>query len=496
MGLIAFLRDYGWIILIALDYGARIALAVRVILRRTPVPDTLAWLVLLLTVPLFSLLLYALIGENRLGSRRARRFELITRTIETKAAALWKHRHVEWQGDHDPMADMARLLTRLSGMPALAGNHLELIGESQHFLDQLIADIDGAKRHVHLLFYIWEHDQKGRLVAEAVVRARARNVECRVLVDSVGSSSLLGSEVRGMMTRAGASVVEALPASALRALFARVDLRNHRKIAVIDGTIAYCGSQNITEENFRKRTGSRAGPWIDATVRVQGPAVHALQTTFLRDYALDSPPGALPPMDEVPQRLQDVLPELSPQGDSVVHVIPSGPGPRPDAIHQAFLAMLYKARQRIVMTTPYFVPDEATKGALINAALRGVDVTCIVPRVSDSILVAAASRSHYLDLLEAGVRLYEHRTGLLHAKVANIDETLSVIGSANFDMRSFWLNFEVTLFVYDHRFSDQLRYLQRAYLQDAEPVSLALWKQRPAWRRFLDNSAQLLGPLL
>jgi cardiolipin synthase len=185
-------------------------------------------------------------------------------------------------------------------------------------------------------------------------------------------------------------------------------------------------------------------------------------------------------------------------GDSAVHVIPSGPGPRPDAIHQAFLATLHGAHEEIMMTTPYFVPDEATKGALINAALRGVEVTIVVPEQSDSKLVSAAARSHFEDLMEAGVKIHLHRPkhGMLHAKAATVDRELAVIGSANFDMRSFWLNFEATLFVYDDDFAGELRWLQTSYLTESVPIKLASWKRRPRLRRFWENCAQLAGPLL
>lgn len=490
-----------------LDLVARLTLIARVIIRRTPVPDTLAWIVLLALVPFFSVFLYGLIGERRLGARRARRFESITQDIEHRAVEFWHREHLDWKGEDSPDADanvpastrldhagMVRLLTNLASMPALIGNHLDLIGDSEQFLSRLIEDIDGATSHVHLLFYIWEDDEIGRRLADAVIRASNRGVTCRVLVDAVGSKSLVGGRTWERMLAAKIKAVEALPANPIRALFYRVDLRNHRKIAVIDGKIAYVGSQNITEENFRKRKGSNAGPWIDASVRMRGPAVQALQATFLRDWVLDSEERL---QNETRYFLQSGEGEPTPRvGASIVQAIPSGPGPRPDAIHQGFLKMLYAAREEIIITTPYFVPDEATKGALINAALRGIDVTIIVPEVSDSRLVAAASRAHFEDLMDAGIKIRLHHKGLLHSKAAVVDRTLAVIGSANFDQRSFWLNFEITLFVYDTDFASLLRFLQMQYHGESREINPRAWRQRPLWKRFRDNSAQLLGPLL
>ncbi len=490
---------WAWISLVffVLDFALRVALAIRVISKRTPVPDTLSWLILLLFAPIISWILYALLGERRLGTRRVARFERNTRDLELQAVRLWAHQHLDWcdiSGRHIPLS---RLLTNMSGMPALAGNKLELIADSNAYINSVIADIDAATKHVHLLYYIWEPDNAGTRLADAVIRAKQRGVACRVLVDSVGSRALMRSELIPRMRAAGVMVVECLPASLLRTLFARIDLRNHRKIAVIDGHLAYCGSQNITDENFRPRriarlgkSGSGPGPWIDASVRVNGPAAQALQSTFMRDWLHDS--------EEHMTDISSFLCDPQRLGESAVHVIPSGPGPRPDAIHQAFLAMLHGAQEEIIITTPYFVPDEASKGALINAALRGVDVTIVVPQRSDSKLVGAAARSHFDDLMEAGVKIFEHRPkhGLLHAKAATIDRELAVIGSANFDMRSFWLNFEATLFIYDDDFAGQLRWLQSSYISESSPIKLATWKRRPALSRFWDNCAQLAGPLL
>lgn len=483
--------------LIALDLFVRVALAVRVIAKRTPVPDTLSWLILLLFAPFISWVLYLLIGERRLGTRRAARFERNTRDLELQAVRLWAHQHLDWCDVSGSNIPLSRLLTTMSGMPALAGNKLELIADAKAYIDSIIADIDAASKHVHLLYYIWEPDDAGTRLVDAVIRAAQRGVACRVLVDSVGSRAFLKSPQPQRLRAANVHVVECLPASLLRTLFARIDLRNHRKIAVIDGQIAYCGSQNITDENFRPRkltrigtSGAGPGPWIDASVRVHGPAAQALQSTFMRDWLHDS--------DEHITDIAGFLCEPQRMGESAVHVIPSGPGPRPDAIHQAFLATLHGAREEIIMTTPYFVPDEATKGALVNAALRGVDVTIVVPEVSDNRLVSAAARSHFEDLLDAGIKIFRHRPkhGMLHAKCLTVDRDLAVIGSANFDMRSFWLNFEATLFIYDDDFAGQLRWLQTSYMEESVQLRLDSWKRRPRRQRFWDNVAQLAGPLL
>jgi cardiolipin synthase len=476
------------LVLFIADNLVRIALVVRVIMRRLPVSVAMSWILVLLFLPIIGPLLYLLIGENRLGSRRVLTFERRTRDIEEEAILRWRQKHLDWTADEETYGVLARLSTALGGMPPLRGNALELMDDANLVLDRLRSDIEASQHHCHLLYYIWMPKGRGAEIGEAMIRAASRGVQCRVLVDAVGAKAFLRSDLCAKMRAGGVRIVAALPVNPLRLLFARIDLRNHRKIAVIDGNIAYCGSQNLTDETFTSTKLRVVGPWIDTTVRMTGPAVQALQTVFLRDWAADS--------DERFGTEAQYFPAPRKTGSSIVHVVPSGPGPRPDAIHQALLTMLFSAKEEILMITPYFVPDEATKAALINAAQRGVSVMLVLPNVLDAPLVAAASRSHYDELLSAGVRILHHPEGLLHAKTSTIDRKLAVVSSANLDMRSFWLNFEITLFIYDDDFASLLRFQQMKYVGESEEIDPLAWQKRPAIQRFVDNTAQLFGPLL
>jgi cardiolipin synthase len=475
--------------LVVLDIALRVVLAVRVILRRLQVPTALAWLVVLFFLPFVSPFLYLLVGENRLGSRRARVLEAAGREQHQMTADLWRLAAVH-PGEADQLAGcISRLCTSVSGYPPMPSNTLRLMDDATEVLRSIEADIDAAKHHCHLLYYIWQPEEGGLRVAEALMRAVKRGVKCRVLVDAVGSKAFLASDLFDRMKQAGVRVEAALPANPIRMLFARIDLRNHRKITVVDGRVAYCGSQNLTDESFRASRNRRVGPWIDGTVRIEGHAVHPLQAIFLQDWFCESDEELMDPGQFFPE------PDGR-GGTSIVHVVPSGPGPQPATIHHALLAMIHGAREEIVMTTPYFVPDEPMKAALLNAALRGVSVTLVVPDMLDARVVAAASRSHYEDLLEAGVTILHHEGGLLHAKTATIDRTLALVTSANLDIRSFWLNFEVSMFVYDDDFAGMLRFLQTKYVGESRQIHLDEWRRRPIWRRLVDNTAQLFGPLL
>jgi cardiolipin synthase len=272
-------------------------------------------------------------------------------------------------------------------------------------------------------------------------------------------------------------------------LFVRFDLRLHRKIVVIDGEIAYAGSFNMADPVLFKRDAD-VGQWVDAMARVRGPAVEGLAVTFLEDWELDTGEGV-----DALRETSDVrrLPEV---GHSVVQVIPSGPTVESDAIKAIFLMGMYTARRELVLTTPYFVPDESILTALMSAAYRGVQVTLVVPARVDSRLVRLASQSHQGQLLEAGVRVMLFQGGLLHTKSVTIDGQLSLFGSLNLDPRSLYLNYEITLAVYDAAFTNSLRELQQTYIDKSKPMDLVDWQSRSKPRQLAENVARLLSPLL
>jgi cardiolipin synthase len=322
-----------------------------------------------------------------------------------------------------------------------------------------------------------------------LIRAETRGVRCRVLLDSVGSGAFLRSRLARRMRDNGIDVVEALPVGLVRSLFVRVDLRLHRKIVVIDGSIAFTGSLNLVDPQFFKQ-GSGVGEWVDAMVRVTGPAAKLLEMVFVWDWLIETGEtieGA------IPANAGD-LPASA--GQAVTQVLPSGPGYRTGTIQQLLLTAMYSAQRELIMTTPYFVPDEAFIGALQAAAQRGVEVTLIVPYRIDSILVRYASRAYNDDLLRAGVRILRFRGGLLHTKSVVVDGETTLFGTVNLDLRSLRLNFEVTMIAYDASFGREVRDLQLRYAEQSEPMDLKRWRQRGRVGRFFENTAQLMSPLL
>jgi len=470
---------------IAAEWLIRVVMTV-VILRRRMMPVLgLAWLVLIFAVPVVGLVVYLLLGTRHLGERRARIHRQIVNEARTGARMANVRTHTAWPMIEPQQRNMILQAERISGNPIVGGNDFELIAEADDKVERLVADIDAARHHVHLVYYIFRPDAVGERVIAALKRAARRGVTCRVLLDAAGSRSMF--KRRGpaqAMREAGVQVIPALPVALLRRKLARLDLRNHRKIVIVDGQIGYMGSHNIVIETYGHKW---AGKWVDLSVRGTGPVVAQMQMAFVEDWYF-----------ETDEHLtgEAFFPDLSPTGETVAQAVPTGPSHEAETFRRVVIAALNAAQHQIIMTTPYFVPDEPTMLSLSMAADRGVDVRIVVPARSDHPLVAAAGRSYYEPLLESGISLYRYRSGMLHAKTITVDHSFALLGSANLDIRSFYLNFEINLLLYGSQITDYLRFAQHRYISESQRVDLADWRRRPMTKQCLDNAAALLSPLL
>jgi cardiolipin synthase len=471
------------------DLLIRIGFSIRVIMRRKSVGVSLAWLTMILLLPFVGALAYLVVGELWLGNRRAEWARTIHGPYEQWLADLNRRSCVAWSELGAECEPLSRLIGAVVGIPAMPGNRLELLSSADTVFRRLTDDIDAAQQSCHLEFYIWNLGGMADDVAEALLRAASRGVECRVLVDAVGSRRFLRSALAERMRQGGVAVQAALPGGLLRSLFVRFDLRLHRKIVVIDGQVAYTGSLNLVDPRYFKQEAG-VGQWVDAMVRIEGPAVEGLAATFVEDWELETGEGI-----EKLAKAGAIRPQPE-RGTAVVQVVPSGPLVQDESIEQILLMAIYAARRELVLTTPYFVPDEAMLTALSSAAQRGVAVTVVVPKNVDSRLVRLASRAHAGDLVAAGVQVVYFCDGLLHTKSITVDGEFGLFGSLNLDPRSLYLNFEITLAIFDRTFIADLRRLQQSYIDRSEPMDLAAWQARSRLERLAENSARLLGPLL
>ena len=459
-----------------------LAVMARILLRPNRDPASrIAWLVVVGAVPLAGIVAYLLFGEVNIGRWRLSRMRDIQLKLPKESAPAIEATIPE------RYRNLFELGRSISGFQAVGGNTARLMPDSNATIDAMVADIDAAQDHVHLLFYIWLADNNGRKIIDALMRAAGRGVTCRAMADDLGSRVLIRSEHWQAMRRAGVKVASGLPVGnpVLRPFIGRIDLRNHRKIVVIDDRITYCGSQNCADPEFLVK--ARYAPWVDAVVRFEGPIARQNQMLFASDW-----------MSSVDEDLGEMLnrPVPAAQSDAMpAQVIGTGPTVRYSAMREVFASLMFGAQREIIITTPYYVPDEALQGALIATAYRGVDTTIIFPARNDSRIVSAASRSYYADLLAAGVKIHEFTGGLLHTKSLTVDGEIMLIGSANMDRRSLDLNYENNILVHDAGLTAAMRIRQHEYLAGSVPVTA---KQVAAWsmpRRLWNNAIATLGPL-
>lgn len=466
-------------------------ISLRVIMRRPNTGVALAWLFVVGTFPLVGAACYLLLGERRISRSRVRRIaarqadyqKLVRRGIDSG------HMEVLWGGHPVEAEGMNRLGSNMVGFPTVTGSRGELFSDTDKTLDALARDVDSAKHSVLMQFYIWNEGGRADDVLEALIRAAQRGVSCRVLVDTIGARPWWKSSQPGRLREAGVELRKALPVGLLRSIVDRTDLRNHRKIVVIDGEVAWTGSMNLVDPKFFKQD-ANVGEWVDAMVRIEGSAVGPLALTIIGDWLLESGES----MDDVIGNAR--LPASRPSGGSDIQVVPSGPGETDDGLVQMLIATVNSAKEELVLTTPYFVPDESLLRALRGAAARGVEIHLVLPEKVDSLLTRYASRSYYDELMEVGIQIHLYRKDLLHTKSVVADRQITMFGTVNLDMRSIWINYEVALFVYGQEFGETIRELQQSYIEDSDRLAEAEWAKRSGVQQFFENALRLTSPIL
>lgn len=460
---------------------------IRVVFKPRPVGVSLAWLMIIYIIPVLGVMAYFLIGELNLGRTRGERAKAMFTPYEEWFAQVHHCQHHQPNSISHRISAIHNLCSNRVGIPALSGDTLSLLNTPSEILTAIVRDIEKAEHEINMEFYIWHHGGLADSVASALIKAAKRGVTVNVLLDSAGSIDFFKSHWPKLLKDSGVNIVEALSVSPFRMFFRRLDLRLHRKIVVIDNIVAYTGSMNLVDPKFFKQN-SGVGQWVDVMVRLTGPNVAVLNTIHAWDWEVETGIRELP-----------TLPECQVSVDPFNHttqVVPSGPGMPDDIIQQVLITAINQARTSITITTPYFVPSEILLHTLRTTAHRGVEVKLILPKKNDSLMVNWASKSFFETLLKAGVHIYEFNGGLLHTKSVVIDDSYCIIGTVNLDMRSFWLNFEVSLIVDDPEFTKQLAWVLNGYLEQSTPIELAAWQQRNLPHRFTERFFSMFSPLL
>lgn len=475
-------------ILIVIDLIVRVTAIIVVPRNRRPTAG-MAWLLTIFFLPYIGVLFFLLIGNPKLPRHRRRKQEEVDRYIRDSTHG------VERVSDSDEwptwFEGVVRLNRNLGSMPLIGSNSASLIGDYQGSLDAMTAAVHDAKRYVHVEFYILALDTTTAPFFDALGDAVARGVDVRVLLDHVASFRVKGyRKTLKRMTAMGVRWQLMLPVQPLKGKYQRPDLRNHRKILVVDGEVGFMGSQNVIDRSYNKRSNIRRGlKWKELVTRVEGPIVAGLDAIFATDWYLET--------GEEPERdLAVLLDQPGEAQDLDCQVVPSGPGFPNENNLKLFLALLYAAEERIIITSPYFVPDEAMLRAISGATQRGIHVELFVSEIGDQALVYHAQRSYYEALLRGGVKIYMYKAPyILHSKHFTIDDDVAVIGSSNMDIRSFELNMEVSLLVRGASFVREMRAVEDGYRRDSRELTLDDWMQQPLRSTVLDNLARLTSAL-
>jgi cardiolipin synthase len=454
--------------------------AIGIILQKRPPLSTLLWILLLAMLPYAGYVVYYFFGPQLLKRRRLKR--LRSRLMVAGQAELALLR----ESAHDVPPAMGQLVTlgrTTSGAPLSSATKLELLVDGAQTYEAFFAAIDAARSHIHVEFYIYEPDRIGTAMRDRLIARAREGIQVRFLVDALGSARL-GRKFLAPLRQAGVKVCFFHDVKIGRRFRPVTNYRNHRKILVCDGTLGFIGGINVTDEEDER---TRADAYHDVHLRIEGGAVRWLQMTFLEDWAYST--GERIPAEDIDALLPDMQP-----GPHFMQILSSGPDDPRESIHRMQVAAISAACRRVWLTTAYFVPSEAALMSLTTAAMRGIDVRLLVPVRSDSLILTAAARSYFDELIDAGVKVWEYRDRMLHSKTLVVDDEYSFVGTANFDNRSFDLNFEVTALIYGAEMSKTLARRFEADLRHADRVP----KDRPARlsRRLGDATARLFSPVL
>ncbi|MHB1170968.1 MAG: cardiolipin synthase [Lacisediminihabitans sp.] len=466
-----------------IDLTIRVIAIIVIPQNRKPQTAT-AWLLAIFFLPYVGIILFLLIGSTRLPKwRRDKQREINQYILETTDGIDLVSRNRPVPSWFEPIVELNRTL---GSMPLVGGNTAGLLTDYAQSLQAMTDAVRAASRYVHAEFYILAFDPTTAPFFDALEAAVTRGITVRVLLDHVASRRSPGYRrtIRRLRT-AGVQWQLMLPVQPLRGRYQRPDLRNHRKLLVVDGHVAFTGSQNLIDAGYNKAGNKRRGlQWKDLMVRFEGPVVAGVNALFVTDWYSET--------NELLLRESETMRQGTLSSALDAQVVPSGPGFELENNLRLFNALLYSAQERVIITSPYFVPDDSMLYAITNAAYRGLDVQLFVSEIGDQPVAYHAQRSYYEALLRAGVRIWLYKAPVvLHAKHFTIDDEVAVIGSSNMDMRSFSLNFEISVMVRGRRFVNALREVEQGYRDNSRELLLEQWLERSRRSKMLDNAARL-----
>ncbi|HEX3167495.1 MAG TPA: cardiolipin synthase [Chitinophagaceae bacterium] len=482
-----------WFLIIELLYLLILVIVcARIIYDTNSTVKTLAYLLLAIFFPIFGIFFYFAFGINyrkrELYSKKIINDDNLWNQIKENITTYSAQTYLDADESDRPNKNLVKYLSNEMS-PLTAGNTARLLINGEEKFPAVIQALEEAKDHIHIEYYIYENDKIGQTIEEILIRKLKQGVSVRFIYDDFGSWGIR-KNIAIRLRNAGVETYPFYKISFLR-MFNNLNYRNHRKIIIIDGQKAFVGGINVSDKYINEPANENKLFWRDTHLMIEGPGVYFLQYLFISDWNFCS--GK--PLENIKHYFPDGL-RNNPPGDKIIQIAASGPDSINPTILYSLLYAVYQAKQEILITTPYFIPDQSLTDALIVAALAGVSVKLLVPEKSDSRLVQLAACSYYADLLAAGVKIFFYQDGFVHAKTLVVDKKLAVIGTANMDVRSFDLNFEVNAIVYDDELAASLANVFNADIKDAILLDRDTWLNRSISRKFLEKTARLVSPLL
>lgn len=490
-------QTFTWLVIV--DFLIRIT-ALGLVPRNRRPSAALAWLALIYFMPIIGVIVFLLFGKSSLrGHRAGLEHSLATqlqRQTPPKPGAGSEH---SFPAHLPPPIRAAVTLNQRNGAtPLLAGNDLTLHPDYGESIEVMTHAVEQADDFVHAQFYILAADPSTDSFFAALEKAHARGVRVRVLVDHVGSVGFPGYKAAiSRLDKAGIEWQRMLPAAPPRFFYQRPDLRNHRKILVVDNRLGFTGSQNMIDASYNKKRNRKKGfSWIDLMVQLEGPLVGSVNAVFLADWSAESDTLESVPSEGVHAAAVGGGALETATRSSYCQLLPSGPGLGNENNLRLFNQLIYGAQERVLISSPYLVPDESLLIALTSAAQRGIRVDVHLGATSDHVLTHHAQRSYYEELLRAGINIHLYKEPyVLHSKFVLVDDETAVVASSNMDIRSFELNQEINLLVIDRRIVQELDGIAGQYRAESHQLDLASWQGRPAHQKFLDNACRLTANL-
>ena len=482
-----------WLLIIELLYLLVLALVcVRIVYDTNSTEKTLAYLLLTIFIPLFGMFFYFSFGINyrkrELYSKKIINDDNLWNQIKQDLSLYSAQTYYGIAEPDRPNKHLAKyLLNEMS--PLTSGNIAGLLINGEEKFPAVIQALEEARDHIHIEYYIYENDHIGQTLEEILIRMAKQGVSVRFIYDDFGSRGIR-KNIAVRLRNAGVETYPFYKISFLR-MVNHLNYRNHRKIIVIDGKKAFVGGINVSDKYINDPSSINKLFWRDTHLMLEGPGVYYLQYLFICDWNFCSGKA----LENIKHYFPDEY-RNNPPGDKIIQIAASGPDSINPTILYSLLYAVYQAQEEILITTPYFIPDQSLMDALIVAALGGVSVQLLVPEKSDSRLVALAASSYYADLLAAGVKIFFYQDGFVHAKTLVVDGKIAVIGTANMDLRSFDLNFEVNAIVYDDELATSLANVFTSDIKDAILLDWDAWSNRSIGRKFLEKIARLVSPLL